>query len=332
MVLSLRQGTRVSHDDGTRRQRAELGGLRRHVSARHRVGGDRCGDAARARGLSDGRHGERSRGPRGDGHSAATRPPAPAAAAARRARRRCRRRPTATPQSYPPEQVRAGQPIFAAQCGFCHGRDAMGGETRPGPRRARRSSPRTCAATRSGRCAHRPRRQGHAGVHSSATRTSPPSSRSFTTRRTKAASLTGGRRGVDVADLQTGNADAGQRVLQRRVRAVPFARPAISPASPTGCRGSRCCSGCCIPTPAGGRAVAREGDRHAAVRRDGRRDACLPRRVHDCAHRFDRVVPILSHAPGEVHRRRSAAGAHRAARKYTDDDMHNVLAYLQTLR
>ena len=39
--------------------------------------------------------------------------------------------PTATPQSYPPEQVRAGQPIFAAQCGFCHGRDAMGGESGP---------------------------------------------------------------------------------------------------------------------------------------------------------------------------------------------------------
>src|SRR6202043_1612202 len=28
---------------------------------------------------------------------------------------------TATSQSYPLEQVRAGQPIFAAQCGFCHG-------------------------------------------------------------------------------------------------------------------------------------------------------------------------------------------------------------------
>jgi cytochrome c oxidase cbb3-type subunit 3 len=43
---------------------------------------------------------------------------------------------TATPQSYPPEQVRAGQPIFSAQCGFCHGRDAMGGETGPDLTRA----------------------------------------------------------------------------------------------------------------------------------------------------------------------------------------------------
>src|SRR5436190_19766356 len=35
------------------------------------------------------------------------------------------------PQVYAPEQVRAGQPIFSAQCGFCHGRDAMGGESGP---------------------------------------------------------------------------------------------------------------------------------------------------------------------------------------------------------
>ena len=34
-------------------------------------------------------------------------------------------------QTYPPEQVRAGAPLFAAQCGFCHGRDATGGQTGP---------------------------------------------------------------------------------------------------------------------------------------------------------------------------------------------------------
>src|ERR1700733_14388960 len=38
---------------------------------------------------------------------------------------------TGTPQSYPPEQVQAGKPLFSAQCGFCHGRDAAGGETGP---------------------------------------------------------------------------------------------------------------------------------------------------------------------------------------------------------
>src|SRR5205085_2342895 len=38
---------------------------------------------------------------------------------------------TAAAQMYSPEQVRAGAPLFAAQCGFCHGRDATGGQTGP---------------------------------------------------------------------------------------------------------------------------------------------------------------------------------------------------------
>ena len=38
---------------------------------------------------------------------------------------------SAAAQTYPADQVQAGQRLFAAQCGFCHGRDAMGGETGP---------------------------------------------------------------------------------------------------------------------------------------------------------------------------------------------------------
>src|ERR1700693_4867917 len=38
---------------------------------------------------------------------------------------------TATPQTYPIEQVQAGELRFTSQCGFCHGRDAAGGETGP---------------------------------------------------------------------------------------------------------------------------------------------------------------------------------------------------------
>ena len=38
---------------------------------------------------------------------------------------------TVTSQVYPPEQVRAGEGRFTSECGFCHGRDAAGGETGP---------------------------------------------------------------------------------------------------------------------------------------------------------------------------------------------------------
>src|SRR3954471_1481041 len=38
---------------------------------------------------------------------------------------------TVTPQTYPAEQIQAGEGRFTSQCGFCHGRDAAGGETGP---------------------------------------------------------------------------------------------------------------------------------------------------------------------------------------------------------
>src|SRR5262252_11005775 len=38
---------------------------------------------------------------------------------------------TTTPQTYSAEEIRAGETRFASQCGFCHGRDAAGGETGP---------------------------------------------------------------------------------------------------------------------------------------------------------------------------------------------------------
>src|SRR5579871_3076250 len=38
---------------------------------------------------------------------------------------------SASPQNYSAEQIRAGEVQFGAQCGFCHGKDAAGGESGP---------------------------------------------------------------------------------------------------------------------------------------------------------------------------------------------------------
>src|SRR5580704_13124426 len=43
---------------------------------------------------------------------------------------------SATPQSYTAAQVREGEVRFGAQCGFCHGKDAAGGESGPDLTRA----------------------------------------------------------------------------------------------------------------------------------------------------------------------------------------------------
>ena len=224
---------------------------------------------------------------------------------------------TATPQSYPAEQVRAGQPLFAAQCGFCHGRDAMGGESGPDLTRSASSRP-TCAATRSVRSSARAAPTRACRRSRSPTPTSRRSSRSSTTRRRRPTSLTGGRRAVDVADLQTGNAAAGRAVLQRRACAkLPLGDRRSRGHRDARSRGSTLLQRMLYPTPAptARRAHGRRSPSRRPSRRDRHRDARLSRRVHDCAHRRGGRVPLVADEPGEVHGRRSARGARRAARK-----------------
>jgi cytochrome c oxidase cbb3-type subunit 3 len=117
---------------------------------------------------------------------------------------------TQTPQQYLDAEIQAGQSVFASRCAFCHGRDAQGGENGPdltrsllvaddvrgdqlGPMiRAGRpekgmpafplSDPEMAAAI--------------AFIHDS---------------KSKADATGGGRRTVEVDDLQTGDAEAGRR-------------------------------------------------------------------------------------------------------------------------
>lgn len=117
---------------------------------------------------------------------------------------------TATAQAYPPEQVNAGRSLFAAQCGFCHGRDAMGGETGPDLTRSELVASdvrgdKIVPVVKNGR----PEKK------------MPPFNLSDTDlsalvafihdAKEKAGSLEGSRRNVEPADLQTGNAQAGQQ-------------------------------------------------------------------------------------------------------------------------
>ena len=130
---------------------------------------------------------------------------------------------TVTPQSYPPEQVKAGQacsPLSAASATAA---------TRPAARaaptsHARRSWPRTCAGDKIGPVVRSGRPdKGMPRVHRDRRETSPPSSRSSTTSRPPPRARPGGRRSVDVADLQTGNADAGRRYFEGACAQVPLA-------------------------------------------------------------------------------------------------------------
>ena len=114
------------------------------------------------------------------------------------------------PVTYPAEQVKAGEPLFSAHCGFCHGRDATGGPTGPDLTRSIFVSEdvrgdRMKPLIKTGR----PER----GM--------PPISLSDSEmtaivafvhdRRIKEGSLVGARRRVSEDDLKTGDAKAGEQ-------------------------------------------------------------------------------------------------------------------------
>src|SRR3954469_25790093 len=116
---------------------------------------------------------------------------------------------TAAAQMYSPEQVRAGAPLFAAQCGFCHGRDATGGQTGPD-------------LTRSALVAEDVRGDKIGPVVRSGRpdKGMPPFNLAdadlaaivafIHDQKGKSDLQQGGRRAVDASDLQTGDARAGQ--------------------------------------------------------------------------------------------------------------------------
>ena len=238
--------------------------------------------------------------------------------------------PTATPQSYPPEQVRAGRPIFSAQCGFCHGRDAMGGETGPDLTRA----PLVAADVRGdkiGPVVRNGRADKGMPAFSLGDADLAAAVAFIHDQKNKSESLTGGRRAVDVADLQTGDPKAGRIYfdgacskchspsgdlagIARRLEGLALLQRMLYPAPAAGAASRAKVT----VTQASGEIVA-----GALAYRDEFTIALTDPSGAYRAFPADRVKPTVDD-PLQAHSEQLG--------KYTDDDMHNVLAYLQTLR
>jgi mono/diheme cytochrome c family protein len=106
-------------------------------------------------------------------------------------------------------EAAAGGAIFLQNCAFCHGRDAMGGETGPDLTQSKivlgdKDGSAISAVVREGRI----EKKMPAFNFSNSELTSLVAF--IRVRVVAAASSKGGRRGVEVADLQTGNAAAGK--------------------------------------------------------------------------------------------------------------------------
>jgi cytochrome c oxidase cbb3-type subunit 3 len=112
-----------------------------------------------------------------------------------------------TAQNFPPELVKAGEATFGQQCAFCHGRDTGGGEDGPDLTRSKLvtedvNGSQIGPVVRNGR-EKMPRftvtDQELAGLVAF-----------IHMRKTVAESQTGGRKGVDAADLATGSVEKGR--------------------------------------------------------------------------------------------------------------------------
>ena len=236
---------------------------------------------------------------------------------------------TATPQQYPPEQVDAGRTRFGAQCAFCHGRDAGGGEGGPD-------------LTRSALVAADVRGDRIGPVVRSGRNGMPPFNLSDTDlaaivayihdQKTQADSAVGGRRNVDAADLQTGNATAGKRYfdtactkchsatgdlsgLASRLQGLQLLQRMLYPNGPP--RDPNRAPQVTVTLASGqvvtGRLAYRDEFTIALTDASGWYRSWATTQV-----RFTVDDPRQAHVD--------------QLGKYTDADMHDVLAYLQTLR
>jgi len=242
--------------------------------------------------------------------------------------------PTTTAQQYPREQVDAGRVRFSAQCGFCHGRDAAGGEggtdlTRSALVAADVRGDRIRPVVRTGRSD----KGMPAFTLSDADLTAIVAF--IHDQKAQAESATGGRRAVDVADLQSGNAEAGKLYfdsacskchspsgdlagIARRLQGLALLQRMLNPASGGRGAGRGPAPATVRVTTASGQVVTgtlayRDEFTIALTDQSGWYRSWPTRQVT-----FAVDDPLQAHV--------------EQLGKYTDADMHNVLAYLQTLR
>jgi cytochrome c oxidase cbb3-type subunit III len=234
-------------------------------------------------------------------------------------------------QTYSIDQIEAGELRFSSQCGFCHGRDAAGGETGPDLTRSKlvaedNRGDKIGALVRAGRPDQGMPAFSLSGADLNAIVAF------IHDQKTKAEALGGGRRSVDDADLATGDAAAGRRyfdgvggcsachsatgdlsgiasryqglaLLQRML--YPSGRPAQTRPKVT------------LSIPSGQTIVAPLAgmDEFTIVVLD----ASGARQSYERS-----TVQFKIENPMSAHFDQLA--------KYTDDDMHNVYAYLLTLK
>jgi mono/diheme cytochrome c family protein len=223
--------------------------------------------------------------------------------------------------------VDSGKALFQQNCAFCHGRDAMGGETGPDLTRSKLvlsdvAGNKISEVVRDGR----PEKKMPAFSFSSQEVSGLAAY--IHSQEARAAKMKGGRRGVDVADLQTGNAALGKQYFNgagtcskchsatgdlagvaSRYEGLQLEMRMLYP------RGAK--SQVVVTLPSGAKL---EG---TLLYQD---EFVISMREKDGAYHSWRTRNVKFHVDSPV-------DAHvELFPKYTDADIHNLMAYIQTLR
>lgn len=221
----------------------------------------------------------------------------------------------------------AGEALFQQNCAFCHGRDAQGGETGPDL-----TESRLVRRDRTGDEIANVIHEGRPDNKMPAFNLSAQEIRSLIAfihaREAEAVARPGGRRGVAVADLQTGSVDAGRRYFD----------------------GAGGCSKCHSPTGD----LAGVASRFEGLELEERMlyPSDAKSRVTVNLPGGEKIAGTLAYRDEFTVALRDAHGVYRSwpanrihytidapveahvalFGKYTDRDIHNLMAYLQTLR
>jgi cytochrome c oxidase cbb3-type subunit 3 len=230
----------------------------------------------------------------------------------------------AQPSGAPPP---AGQSEFVQACAFCHGRDAAGGEEGPDLTRSK-----LVAEDVNGNLLTPVIRDGRPQKGMPPFNLPPKEIESIVAfihaQKTLAESQKGGRRGVDVADLQTGNVEAGKKYFSGAGKCNTCHNPAGDLAGvarrfeglrlierllyPKGTKVT-----VTVTLPSGGTVTG------VLAYRDEFNIALTDKSGRYRAWPADTVKAKIDD-PAQAHADLLAI--------YTDDDIHNLMAYLQTLR
>jgi cytochrome c oxidase cbb3-type subunit 3 len=220
----------------------------------------------------------------------------------------------------------AGNSLFQQNCAFCHGRDAGGGETGPDLTRSK-----VVAEDKAGDKIGPIVRNGIADKGMPKFNFSDEDLAAVVAfihqAKTVAESQKGGRRGVDVSDLQTGNAEAGKAYfsgtggcagchsatgdlagISKRFQGLSLEQRWLYP--------RRSSATATVTLPSG------ETVKGKLAHHDEFTIAVIDGAGHYHSWFVDRVKYSIDD-PVDAHAKLLA--------KYTDDDIHNLMAYLQTL-